>query len=115
MKWVAWGAGLLLAGCADVSTIESRPASMDVTSGKSVKDYTACLLPLLSETRRPSRVEGSAEYQRIIVPQKVSTAAAAIIYVKETSRGSNIVLHERMANNPLRPRDIRTAVKDCIS
>lgn len=114
MKWFCVGAVLLLAGCASVKDLEQSPPSMDVRSGKDVQAYTQCLVDRLAKSRAPATLAGTASEQRIIVPSKVSSIPAAVIYVDDSSRGSHITLHERMANNPLRPSDVREAVKYCI-
>jgi hypothetical protein len=114
MKWFFVGAMLLLTGCASVKDLEQAPPSMEVRSGKDVDVYTQCLVGRLAESRSPATLKGTSKAQKIIVPSKVAAIPAAVIHVDESSRGSRITLHERMANNPIRPSDIREAVKRCI-
>ncbi|MBF8642312.1 MULTISPECIES: hypothetical protein [Pseudomonas] len=114
MRLLALLGVMALAGCATTERIEKRPPSMDAISGKSVAQYMSCIVPKLGKIRREPVVDGTPARQRIVVPQFTSPATAAVIFVNETSRGINVVLHERSSNNPFRPRDIYNSVKECI-
>ncbi|AYN94441.1 hypothetical protein EAW52_10955 [Pseudomonas sp. LTJR-52] len=104
----------LLAGCASEGRIEKRPPSMESISGKTVEAYMECLIPELEDSRRKVEVSGDADHKKIVVPQFVSPMTAAVIFVDRTSRGIEISVHERSANNPIRPKDILAAAKHCI-
>ncbi|MFF7708935.1 hypothetical protein [Pseudomonas sp. NPDC007930] len=110
----AWLA-LALGGCANVADIEKTHETMDVISGKSPKDYAACLAQRLESSRAPLTIEDYKGGYRVIVPQKFSSSPAAVILVTERSSGSAIKVHERLSNLPLRLHDVRNAATACIS
>ena len=103
-----------LAGCTSQANLERNPP-MELRTGKSAEDYRTCLVSGLEKDGRHVLVQpqGSSG-QRVLVDSKVPGATAAIIDIGSASRGTRIQLREQMANNPLRPRTILTAVKDCL-
>lgn len=105
---------LVLAGCASSEKIEKRPPSMEAISGKTVDQYMTCLVPEIEDSRRKVVVTGGEDRKRVEIPQFGSPMTAAVIFVERTSRGVSISVHERSANNPIRPRDILHAAKKCI-
>ncbi|MEN5093947.1 hypothetical protein ABE458_24935 [Pseudomonas protegens] len=113
-RWV-WVLALAISGCASVSDINQTPPTLSVISGKKPQDYAKCLSGKLSDSRGALQVEPRKEGYRVIVPQSLSAAPAAVFYIDERSGGSSIKLHEQMSNNPLRPQDVRKAGEACIS
>ena len=102
-----------LAGCTSQANLERNPP-MELRTGKSADDYRACLVATLEKGGRHVEVQSEGSGQRVLVDSKVPPATAAIIDIGSASRGTRIQLREQMANNPLRPRTILTAVKDCL-
>ncbi|MDE1167956.1 MAG: hypothetical protein PW845_21885 [Pseudomonas sp.] len=115
MKWPLLAMAVLLSGCASVAEIEKSPETMSVMSGKDPKDYADCLVGALAASRKPSTVEPLHDGYRVIVPQKLSSDPAAVIYIEKRSSGSTIKVHERISNMPLRPHDVQRAATKCIS
>lgn len=112
--WLALAA-LMLGGCASVSDLEQTHETMDVISGKSPKDYSACLAQRLSSSRSPLTIEPHKSGFRVIVPQKFGSGPAAVVLIEERSGGSSIKVHERLSNLPVRFHDVRNAATACIS
>nr|WP_025129981.1 hypothetical protein [Pseudomonas sp. PH1b] len=114
MRWV-WVLALVISGCATVSDINQTPPTLNVISGKKPQEYAKCLTDKLSDSRGALQVEPHKDGYRVIVPQSLSPAPAAVFYIDTRSGGSSIKLHEQMSNNPLRPQDVRKAGESCIS
>ncbi|AZC19033.1 MULTISPECIES: hypothetical protein [Pseudomonas] len=114
-RWV-WVLALAIGGCSTVSDINQTPPTLNVISGKKPEEYAKCLSARLADSRGALQLEAnkSGGY-RVIVPQSLSPAPAAIFYIDERSGGSSIKLHEQMSNNPLRPGDVLKAGERCIS
>ncbi|MBD1551357.1 hypothetical protein [Pseudomonas typographi] len=112
--WLALLA-LTLGGCASVSDIEQSHETMDVISGKTPKEYSACLAQRLEGSRAPLMIEEYKSGYRVIVPQKLSSKPDAVILVSDRSGGSAIKVHESMNNLPLRSHTVRNAATACIS
>lgn len=108
-------AALTLGGCASVADIEQTHETMDVISGKTPKEYTACLARRLESSRAPLTIEDMKGGYRVIVPQKLSSHPAAVILVTDRSSGSAVKVHERLSNLPLRLHDVGNAATACIS
>ncbi|RMN23026.1 putative lipoprotein [Pseudomonas cannabina] len=104
-----------MTGCATVSDIEHTPPTMNVMSGKNPKEYTDCFVSKISSSRKPSLIESRHDGLRIIVPQKLSKAPAAVLDVESRSGGSTIKVYERLSNVPIRFRDVQNAAEACIS
>lgn len=115
MKCWAWIVVLAISGCATVSDINQTPPTLSVISGKKPQEYVQCLSGKLSGSRGALQVEPHKGGYRVIVPQSLSSAPAAVFYIDERSGGSSIKLHEQMSNNPLRPQDVHKAGEACIS
>ncbi|MCE4052493.1 hypothetical protein [Pseudomonas sp. Au-Pse12] len=113
-RWV-WVLVLAIGGCASVSDINQTPPTLSVISGKKPQEYAKCLSDKLSASRGALQVEPHKDGFRVIVPQSLSSAPAAVFYIEGRSGGSSIKLHEQMNNNPLRPQDVRKAGEACIS
>ncbi|UMZ09431.1 hypothetical protein I9018_17975 [Pseudomonas sp. MPFS] len=113
-RWVGVLA-LAMGGCSTVSDINQTPPTLNVISGKKPDEYAKCLAEKLSKSRGALQVEPHKGGYRVIVPQSLSSAPAAVFYIDERSSGSSIKLHEQMSNNPLRPQDVLTAGEKCIS
>ncbi|MCU1765264.1 hypothetical protein ABH911_005462 [Pseudomonas protegens] len=113
-RWV-WVLVLAIGGCASVSDINQTPPTLSVISGKKPQEYAKCLTDKLSGSRGALQVEPHKDGFRVLVPQSLSPAPAAVFYIEERSGGSSIKLHEQMSNNPLRPQDVRKAGESCIS
>ncbi|NBF03953.1 hypothetical protein GV819_16795 [Pseudomonas sp. Fl5BN2] len=113
-RWV-WILALAISGCATVSDIDQTPPTLSVISGKKPQEYVTCLTGKLADSRGALQVEPHKDGYRVIVPQSLSPAPAAVFYIEGRSSGSSIKLHEQMSNNPLRPQDVRKAAEACIS
>ncbi|RMQ47760.1 putative lipoprotein [Pseudomonas cichorii] len=106
---------LTLGGCATVEEIEHTPATMNVMSGKTPRQYADCFIGKIDESRDPPVIERHRDGLRIIVAQKLSNAPAAVVSVENRSGGSTIKVYERLSNLPLRFKDVQHAVEACIS
>ena len=106
---------LAMTGCATVADIEHTPATMNVMSGKSPKDYAACFVGRISDSRKPPVVMDHHDGLRVIVAQKFSQAPAAVLDIESRSNGSSIKVYERLSNLPIRPKDVQAAATECIS
>ncbi|MCY1411616.1 hypothetical protein D9M71_270050 [compost metagenome] len=115
MKWALLALAVALTGCASVKDIEESPETMSVISGKKPDTYAKCVVAKLADSRGPSLIEPYQDGLRVIVPQKFSSDPAALVDITDRGRGSAIKVHERLANNPLRPGDVREAATECIS
>jgi len=102
-----------LAGCTSQANLERNPP-MELRTGKSAEDYRVCLIAKLEKDGRHTDVRPQGNNQRVLVESKVPSATAAIIDIASASRGTRVQLREQMPNNPLRPRDVLVAVKDCL-
>lgn len=116
MKWVVPALAVALTGCANVADIEQSPETMSVISGKSPREYAACVQQRLADSRGPLTIEEQGNGLRVVVPQKLSDKSpAAVLEISQRSSGSAIKLHERLSNFPLRPGDVKGATTWCIS
>lgn len=120
MKRVCLLLVLAMTGCATVGDLQSTPATLSVISGKNPQEYTNCFVARIAETRKPPQVqprEDNHEGFIVIVPQKLNSAEpAAVLNVESRSGGgSSIKLYERLANLPLRLKDVQHAAQGCIS
>ncbi|MDR0278826.1 MAG: hypothetical protein LBJ37_13170 [Paucimonas sp.] len=115
MKWFVSALALTLTGCASVAELEQSPETLDVMSGKSPEQYLACVQDRLKDSRDPLQVTREKNSIRVIVPQKLADAPAAVMDISERSSGSSIKLHERLNNFPLRLSDVNNAATRCIS
>ncbi len=106
---------LAMTGCATVADIEHTPATMNVMSGKSPKDYAACFDGRISDSRKPPVVMDHHDGLRVIVAQKFSQDPAAVLDIESRSNGSSIKVYERLSNLPIRPKDVQAAATECIS
>ncbi|MGC5703253.1 hypothetical protein J4P02_23945 [Pseudomonas sp. NFXW11] len=113
-RWV-WALALVIGGCSSVSDINQTPPTLNVISGKKPPEYVKCLTAKLAGSRGALQVEPHKDGFRVIVPQSLSPAPAAVFYIESRSGGSSIKLHEQMSNNPLRPEDVQKAGEACIS
>lgn len=115
MKWFVSALALALTGCANVAELEQSPETLDVISGKKPEEYLVCVQERLKDSRETLQVIREKSSIRVIVPQKLSEAPAAVIDISERSSGSAIKLHERLSNFPLRLSDVKNAATQCIS
>ncbi|WP_110970530.1 hypothetical protein [Pseudomonas huaxiensis] len=115
MKWFVPALALTLTGCASVAELEQSPATLDVISGKSPEQYLLCVQERLKDSRDPLQVTRDKNSIRVVVPQKLSEAPAAVLNISERSSGSSIKLYERLNNFPLRLSDVKNAATRCIS
>ena len=116
MKWFVSALALALTGCASVAELEQSPETLNVMSGKSPEQYLTCVQEKLKDRRDPLQVtRGEKNSIRVIVPQKLSEAPAAVMDISERSAGSSIKLHERLNNFRLRLSDVNNAATQCIS
>lgn len=106
---------LAMTGCATVADIEHTPATMNVMSGKTPKEYTECFVGKIADSRKPPLIEPHHDGLRVIVAQKFSNDPAAILDVENRSGGSSIKVYERLSNVPIRPKDVQRAATSCIS
>ncbi|MET0126494.1 MAG: hypothetical protein ABW209_13405 [Pseudomonas caspiana] len=106
---------LAMTGCATVADIEHTPATMNVMSGKSPKEYTECFVGKIADSRKPPLIEPHHDGLRVIVAQKFSNDPAAVLDVENRSGGSSIKVYERLSNMPIRPKDVQHAATFCIS
>ena len=106
---------LAMTGCATVNDIEHTPATMSVISGKNPQEYADCFIEKISSSRSKPSVEPHREGLRLIVAQKMSKSPTAVIDVETHSGGSSIKVYERLANVPIRFRDVQHAAEACIS
>ncbi|MEE4857721.1 hypothetical protein V2K27_08035 [Pseudomonas alliivorans] len=106
---------LAMTGCATVSNIEHTPATMNVISGKNPQEYADCFMEKISSSRSKPSVEPHRDGLRLIVAQKMSKSPTAVIDVENRSGGSAIKVYERLANVPIRFRDVQHAAEACIS
>ena len=106
---------LAMTGCATVNDIEHTPATMSVISGKNPQEYADCFIEKISSSRATPSVEPHHEGLRLIVAQKMSKSPTAVIDVETRSGGSSIKVYERLANVPIRFRDVQHAAEACIS
>lgn len=106
---------LAMTGCATVADIEHTPATMNVMSGKTPKEYTDCFVGKIADSRKPPLIEPHHDGLRIIVAQKLSKDPAAVLDVESRSGGSSIKVYERLSNVPIRPKDVQHAATSCIS
>ena len=115
MKWFVSALALALSGCANVAELEQSPETLNVISGKSPEQYLTCVQAQLKDSRDSLQVTRDKNSIRVIVPQKLADAPAAILDISERSSGSAIKLHERLNNFPLRLSDVNNAATRCIS
>jgi len=115
MKWFVSALALTLTGCASVAELEQSPETLAVISGKSPEQYLTCVQDQLKDSRAPLQVTRDKSSIRVIVPQKLADAPAAVMNISERSSGSSIKLHERLNNFPLRLSDVNNAATRCIS
>lgn len=115
MKWFVSALALTLTGCASVAELEQSPETLAVISGKSPEQYLTCVQDQLKDSRDPLQVTRNNNSIRVIVPQKLADAPAAVMDINERSSGSSIKLHERLSNFPLRLSDVNNAATRCIS
>lgn len=115
MKWFVSALALALTGCASVAELEQSPETLDVISGKKPEEYLVCVQNRLQDSRETLQVIREKSSIRVIVPQKLSDAPAAVMDISERSSGSAIKLHERLSNFPLRLSDVNNAATQCIS
>ncbi|MBP0943240.1 hypothetical protein V2L05_25000 [Pseudomonas alliivorans] len=106
---------LAMTGCATVSDIEHTPATMNVISGKNPQEYADCFMEKISSSRSKPSVEPHRDGLRLIVAQKMGKSPTAVIDVENRSGGSAIKVYERLANVPIRFRDVQHAAEACIS
>lgn len=106
---------LAMTGCATVAEIEHTPATMNVMSGKSPKEYAECFVSKIADSRKPPLVEDHRDGLRVIVAQKFSKDPAAVLDIESRSNGSSIKVYERLSNVPIRPKDVQAAATACIS
>ncbi|MEE5125012.1 hypothetical protein V2J80_07905 [Pseudomonas alliivorans] len=106
---------LAMTGCATVSDIEHTPATMNVISGKNPQEYADCFMEKISSSRSKPSVEPHRDGLRLIVAQKMSKSPTAVIDVENRSGGSAVKVYERLANVPIRFRDVQHAAEACIS
>jgi len=115
MKWFVSALALTLTGCASVAELEQSPETLAVMSGKSPEQYLTCFQERLKDSRDPLQVTREKNSIRVIVPQKLADAPAAVMDINERGSGSSIKLHERLNNFPLRFSDVNKAATHCIS
>lgn len=106
---------LAMTGCATVSDIEHTPATMNVISGKNPQEYADCFMEKISSSRSKPSVEPHRDGLRLIVAQKMGKSPTAVIDIENRSGGSAIKVYERLANVPIRFRDVQHAAEACIS
>jgi len=106
---------LAMTGCATVNDIEHTPATMSVISGKNPQEYADCFMEKISSSRSKPSVEPHRDGLRLIVAQKMGKSPTAVIDVENRSGGSSIKVYERLANVPIRFRDVQHAAEACIS
>ncbi|MBA1232229.1 hypothetical protein G7013_21510 [Pseudomonas viridiflava] len=106
---------LAMTGCATVSDIEHTPATMNMISGKTPQEYADCFMGKIGSSRSQPTVEPRHDGLRLIVAQKMSKSPTAIVDVENRSGGSSIKVYERLANVPIRFRDVQHAAEACIS
>ncbi|MGE8410323.1 MAG: hypothetical protein ACN6QH_25200 [Pseudomonas sp.] len=115
MKWFVAALAVTLTGCANVAELESTPETLNAISGKSPEEYLLCVQQQLQDSRGPLQVTRDGEHIRVVIPQKLADAPAAVLKINERSSGSSIKLHERLNNFPLRLSDVNNAATRCIS
>ncbi|QHF03153.1 hypothetical protein N015_12315 [Pseudomonas asturiensis] len=106
---------LAMTGCATVNDIEHTPATMNVISGKNPQEYADCFIEKISSSRAQPSVERRHDRLRLIVAQKLSKSPTAVLDIESRSGGSSIKVYERLANVPIRFRDVQHAAEACIS
>ncbi|RMQ78801.1 putative lipoprotein [Pseudomonas viridiflava] len=115
MKLAVVVLALAMTGCATVNDIEHTPPTMNVMSGKNPKEYADCFVGKIASSRKPPLIEPRHDGLRVIVAQKLSKSPAAVVDVESRSGGSTIKVYERLANVPIRFRDVQNAAEACIS